>query len=71
MRGTLSEVDRIWALLETSDGNIYRIGTGERLGLYHGKIVSVTNQRVDIIELIPDGTGCWNERNSSMELTGE
>ncbi len=71
MRGTLSEVDNIWALLETSDGSVYRLGTGQYVGLYHGKIAKVTPQTIEIIELIPDGSGCWTERSSSMELTGE
>lgn len=71
MRGTLSEKQDIWALLETTDGSVYRLGVGQYLGLYHGKISKVTPQTVEIIELIPDGSGCWTERYSSMDLTGE
>ncbi|GIU40554.1 pilus assembly protein PilP [Shewanella sairae] len=71
MRGTLSEKQNIWALLETNDGSVYRLGVGQYLGLYHGKIAEVTQSTVEIIELIPDGSGCWTERFSSMELTGE
>lgn len=71
MRGTLSEVESIWALVETNDGSVYRLGIGEYLGLYHGRIAKVTPQTVEIIELIPDGSGCWTERLSSIELTGK
>ncbi|AQS40481.1 Tfp pilus assembly protein PilP [Shewanella psychrophila] len=71
MRGTLSETDIIWALVETNDGSVYRLGIGEYLGLYNGRIAKVTQQMVEIIELIPDGSGCWTERLSNMELTGE
>ncbi|SQH74844.1 Type IV pilus biogenesis protein PilP [Shewanella benthica] len=71
MRGTLSETDIIWALVETNDASVYRLGIGEYLGLYNGRITKVTQQMVEIIELIPDGSGCWTERLSSMELTGE
>ncbi|GIU48231.1 pilus assembly protein PilP [Shewanella algidipiscicola] len=71
MRGTLSEKETIWALIETNDGSVYRLGIGEYLGLYHGRIAKVTPQTVEIIELIPDGSGCWAERLSNMELTGE
>lgn len=71
MRGTLSGAGKIWALIESSDGNVYRLGAGQHLGLYHGKIAKVTPQEIEIVELIPDGTGCWTERNSSMELIGE
>ncbi|GGI92443.1 pilus assembly protein PilP [Shewanella gelidii] len=71
MRGTLSEMQEVWALVETSDGSVYRMGTGEYLGLYNGRIARVTPQNIEIIELIPDGSGCWTERSSNMELTGE
>lgn len=70
MRGTLKEADDIWALVETNDGSVYRMGIGEYAGLYHGRISNVTAQQIEIIELIPDGSGCWAERTSSLELTG-
>ncbi|WP_133405538.1 pilus assembly protein PilP [Parashewanella tropica] len=71
MRGSITQDGRIWALIETSDGSIYRSGTGQFLGLYHGQIVRILDNRIDIIELIPDGSGCWTERISAMELTSE
>ncbi|BAJ03980.1 pilus assembly protein PilP [Shewanella violacea] len=71
MRGTLSEANIVWALVQTHDDSVYRLGIGEYLGLYNGRIAKVTQQMVEIIELIPDGSGCWTERLSSMELTGE
>ncbi len=71
MRGTLSEADIIWALIETNDASVYRLGIGEYLGHYNGHIAKITQQTVEIIELIPDGSGCWTERLSSMELSVE
>jgi type IV pilus assembly protein PilP len=71
MRGTLSEGDTIWALLESTDGNVYRLGVGEFVGLYHGRIAKVTLQFIEILELIPDGSGCWTERSSNLELSGK
>ncbi|KFZ36213.1 pilus assembly protein PilP [Shewanella mangrovi] len=71
MRGTLSQGGVIWALIETADSSVYRVGVGDYLGLYHGRIKSISANSIDIGELIPDGSGCWTERNSSLELTGE
>ncbi len=71
MRGTLTEGDVIWALVQSSDGNVYRLGRGDFLGLYHGQIASVTERNIAITELVPDGSGCWTERSSNMELSGE
>ena len=70
MRGTLSEIENIWVLVESNDGSVYRLGLGDYLGLYNGRIVKVTPQSIEIIELISDGAGCWTERVSNMELTG-
>lgn len=71
MRGTLSEGSSIWALVESADKNVYRLGIGEYIGLYHGRIAQVTLQFIEIIELIPDGSGCWTERSSNLELSGK
>ncbi|MGE4262605.1 pilus assembly protein PilP [Shewanella sp.] len=71
MRGTLSDGGVIWALIETSDGNVYRLGVGNYLGLFSGHITKITPSSIDITELIPDGSGCWIERSSSLDLTGE
>ncbi|MFQ6371956.1 pilus assembly protein PilP [Shewanella sp. YIC-542] len=71
MRGTLRDGDSIWALIETADGNVYRISTGHHLGLFSGRITNITPSSIEITELIPDGSGCWTERSSSLDLTGE
>lgn len=71
MRGTLTQDDTIWALVESVDSNVYRMGVGEYLGLYHGRISKVTPLNIEIIELIPDGSGCWAERPSTLELSGK
>lgn len=69
MRGTLQENDQIWALIQTNDNNVARLSKGDFIGLYHGRIVDVSTSSIGILELIPDGTGCWVERSSTMELT--
>ncbi|QSX31969.1 pilus assembly protein PilP [Shewanella cyperi] len=71
MRGTLQEGEQIWALIQTNDGDVFRLGVGAYLGMYHGHISKVTPVNVEVIELIPDGSGCWSERTSNMELSGE
>ncbi|MCL1076407.1 pilus assembly protein PilP [Shewanella dokdonensis] len=71
MRGTLSDGGVIWALIETTDSNVYRLGVGNYLGLFSGHITKITPSRIELTELIPDGSGCWTERSSSLDLTGE
>jgi type IV pilus assembly protein PilP len=69
MRGTLGDQTSLWALLEASDGTLHRVSIDNYVGLYNGRIIEVDNSTVKIIELIPDGAGCWVERDTAINLT--
>lgn len=71
MSGTLQQEDRMWALIQSTEGHVFRLTIGDYLGIYHGQITRVTPSQISIMELIPDGEGCWTERTSTMELTGK
>jgi type IV pilus assembly protein PilP len=68
MRGTLGEKDVIWALVEASDTTLHRVAVDSFLGLNNGRITTVNPFNVKIIELIPDGTGCWVERETTIRM---
>jgi len=68
MRGTLGDGDSLWALLESSDATLHRVSVDNYVGLYNGRIIEVGNKTVKIIELIPDGAGCWVERETAINL---
>jgi len=68
MRGTLGDDSQLWALLEASDLTLHRVSVGNFLGLYHGKITKVSETKVTVIELSPDGSGCWVEREAELKI---
>lgn len=68
MRGTLGDNGSLWALLEASDLTLHRVSEGNYLGLYDGKITQVSAKNVKIIELTPDGAGCWVEREAELKI---
>lgn len=68
MRGTLGHADELWALIEASDQSMHRVGLNDRLGLFHGKVIAVQPDSIEITEYIPDGSGCTVERNSKLQL---
>lgn len=68
MRGTLGEQEIIWALVEASDATLHRVAVGSYLGLNHGRITMVNPFDVKVIELIPDGAGCWVERETTLKM---
>lgn len=71
MVGTLERDGKMWALIVDKDGALHRMTTGNHLGLNHGKINSITEEKVSITEIIPSPTGGWQERQSEMALTVE
>lgn len=68
MRGTLGDASMLWALLEASDMSLHRVAVGNYLGLYNGRITQVSAKTVKIIELAPDGAGCWVERDATLRI---
>ncbi|REL28500.1 pilus assembly protein PilP [Thalassotalea euphylliae] len=68
MRGTLGEGGVTWALVEASDSTLHRVSIGNYVGLYNGRITQVDNESVKVIELTPDGAGCWVERETEIEM---
>ncbi|MDP2560996.1 pilus assembly protein PilP [Psychrobium sp. 1_MG-2023] len=71
MRGSIGFDGELWALIQTNDGDVYKVGTGHYIGLFHGQITQVSEQQIEIIEIVPDGSGCWVERNNSLALNVE
>jgi len=68
MRGTLGELGITWALVQASDDSLHRVAVGGYMGLYHGRITRVGQDGITLIELIPDGAGCWIERESVVSI---
>lgn len=59
----------LWALVLAPDGVVHRVQKNNYLGTNHGKIVDITEQRVDLREIVPDGPGRWQERDAFLSLT--
>ncbi|WP_440877227.1 pilus assembly protein PilP [Thalassotalea sp. PLHSN55] len=68
MRGTLGELGITWALVEASDATLHRVAVGGYVGMYNGRITDVSQNSVKVIELIPDGAGCWVERETVVNM---
>ncbi len=59
----------LWALILAPDNVVHRIQKNNYLGTNHGKIVSITEQRIDLKEIVPDGPGRWQERDAFLSLS--
>lgn len=64
-----SRPPEFWGLVASrSDGTIYRVKVGDYIGDKDGKIINITESQIEVVELHPDGTGCWAEKNVTMAL---
>lgn len=68
MRGTMGDDGVLWALVEASDLTLHRVSKGSYLGLFNGRITEVSAKSVKVIELTPDGAGCWVERVTMVKI---
>jgi len=68
MVGTLSNSHALYALLNTAADGVQRVKVGDYLGLNHGRIVQIDADRIDVVEIVPDGQGGWLERPRSLLL---
>lgn len=71
MVGTMKGVDdTLWALIKDGDGGVVRIQEGQFMGQNHGKVISIQDNRLNIIEIVPNGLGGWLERPRTLALDG-
>lgn len=68
MVGLLEQKSQTWGLVRDPDGTIHRVQPGNYAGQNHGRIVSVSENRIDIVELVPDGLSGWVPRDAQLAM---
>jgi type IV pilus assembly protein PilP len=68
MVGTLARGKQAWAIIQAPDGSVHRAKTGDHLGQNSGLVTKVTEEKVDLIELVQSPLGDWVEREASLTL---
>lgn len=68
MVGTFLIDDVNYGLIEDPDGVIVRVRVGNYMGKNHGRIIAVSDNRVELVELMPDGPNKWEEVQSEIAL---
>ncbi|MCX7033969.1 MAG: pilus assembly protein PilP [Arenimonas sp.] len=68
MVGTIGSGAGIIGLVMGPDKVTYRVRPGNYMGLSDGRITAVFEDRVEMVELVPDGAGGWLERQAKIAL---
>jgi len=67
MVGTLKKDGSLWVLISDPDGSIERVRRGNYIGRNNGKITALSEDKIDLIEIVASGEG-WLERPNILEL---
>lgn len=68
MVGTLKQQGKVFGLVQTKDGLIHRVLPGNYVGQADGRILAITDSRISVIEIVPDGLGGYMERPAALAL---
>lgn len=68
MVGTLGKGNGVIALVMAPDKVTYRVTAGNYLGQSDGRVTGVFEDRIELVELVPDGAGGWLERPATVAL---
>lgn len=69
MVGTLQLGETNYGLVQDSRGLIHRVVPGNYLGQNDGRVVSISDSEIELIEIISDGIGGYLERDAGIGLT--
>lgn len=68
MAGTLGTGADVVGLVIAPDKVTYRVRPGNYMGQSEGRVTAVREDRIELVELVPDGAGGWLERQASVAL---
>lgn len=69
MVGTLDMSGTGYGLVQTSDGLIHRVISGNYMGQNDGRITGVSESEINLVEIISDGIGGYIERDAAISLS--
>jgi type IV pilus assembly protein PilP len=68
MSGTLGLAQSMEGLVRDPDGVVHRVHVGNYLGQNYGRITSISEDHIELVELVPNGSGGWMERQATIAL---
>ena len=68
MVGTVFKDKTLWALVRIPDGAVQSVKAGNYLGQNYGKIVSISDVKLELKETVSNGLGGYKEKDTSIAL---
>lgn len=71
MVGTVGSGAGTEVLIKDPGGVIHRIHKGDYMGQSYGHVTVISDDHIDLVELVSNGNGGWMERPASIALAGQ
>jgi type IV pilus assembly protein PilP len=68
MVGTIGSGAATEGLIKDPTGVIHRMHINEYMGQNYGRITAISDDHIDLVELVSNGNGGWMERPASIAL---
>lgn len=68
MVGTLARGKQTWVVIQAPDGTVHRSTIGDHMGQNFGMVTKITDEKIDLIELVQGPSGDWIEREANLAL---
>jgi len=68
MVGTIGRGGSIIGLVMAPNKVTHRVRVGDYMGQADGRITTVAEDRIELVELVPDGAGGWLERPAAVSI---
>lgn len=68
MMGTLKDQRGLWGLIRAKDGTIHSVQVGNYMGQNYGKIIRILEDKIELMEIVPDKPGTWREQQATLAL---
>lgn len=68
MIGTLKDHQGLWGLIKSKNGTIHSVRVGNYIGQNYGKIIRILDDKIELIEIVPDKPGTWREQQATLAL---
>jgi type IV pilus assembly protein PilP len=68
MIGTLKDAQGLWGLIKAKSGTIHSVRVGNYIGQNYGKIIRILDDKIELIEIVPDKPGTWREQQATLAL---
>lgn len=71
MVGTLEQENNSWGLIKDPQNVVHRVTPGNYIGQNEGRITQITETKIYLVEILPDGVGGYVERDASIAIGNE